>query len=777
MNKEKIREFFETGFDNGRINFEYILEGKKHSKVYKSKMKYYSKEAIKEFEEWNEQGYGIFYLPNGGGYKNEEITDFRACFVDMDIKDELEHEIVVSGFTGARNELQELVKARFNSLKKEQTFRYKQSFNERIIELEEMGIPPSAVVETKNGYHVYYLLEAGAQRHEFETIEGLLIYIFNADAAVKNPARLLRVPNTLHLKEPNDPFTIKLGIFKRNIRYDAEELIVRLKEIIENVNIKMDSQLCVNSNKAPTYNNKLLPSNKGLPARIGIDYSNIDIGNISLISRGFEGLPELKSRLGVDNQPELCYIDRNDIRQFLKRQNLKQLLGIESDRFLCIFHNSSNSSSGNIYKYEDKWFYKCHSSRCGVHYDIVQVIERMTRLPIHKAFNYLKQLYNIAEVKTEWQMDQEQLIDFNIEFLERFKYDVDLHNNYPFLSKFLRTKGTLSLLIQIHEVARRKLPQLATMKSLEVKNTNAIVFAPIRKVIEEILNHDSSAQNINKANTKVIIMIFMYLLNTIGIDELPDEMQKKVKEYQKSSFRNGETFRNLARYYEIVSMDTERLMLAEEMSKFFYSNHLTISSFKREQLLGLCGVEEANRVFPERVEEDISEINQRLSDLIYKLVIMKIGVQGWTCDSEVVELLRMENIDYKQLYKDNFKFNSNRKSELDLLEVNDYDKGFQCWLNTFLLRKMAAYMPVILVKTGYLKARVNKELRRRLNIPLHIKGSVYHQTVDSEEDNDDKASKIRRLKQNDTSLSNSKIAELMSCSRQYVSNVLKRQHR
>ncbi|WP_337034810.1 hypothetical protein [Paenibacillus illinoisensis] len=768
MNIEKTREFFETGFGSGKINFEYILEGKKHSKVYKSKMKYFSKEAIKEFEEWNEQGYGIFYLPNGGGYKNEEITDFRACFVDMDIKDELEHEIVASGFTGTRNDLQELVKVGFSSLNNEQRFGYKQLFKERIIELEEWGIPPSAVVETKNGYHVYYLLETGAQRHEFETIEGLLIYIFNADAAVKNPARLLRVPNTLHLKEPNDPFMIKLEIFKRNIRYDAAELIVCLNETIERVIIKLDSQLCVNRNKAPTYNNKLLLSKKGLPARMGIDYSNMDIGNVPLISRGFEGLPELKSRLGVDNQSELCYIDRNDIRQFLKRQNLKQLLGIESDRFLCIFHNSSNSSSGNIYKYENKWFYKCHSSRCGVHYDIVQVIERMTRLPIHIAFDYLKQLYNIAEVKTEWQMDQELLIDFNIEFLERFKYDVDLHNNYPFLSKFLRTKGTLSLLIQIHEVARRKLPQLATMKSLE--KTNAIVFAPIHQVIEEALNFDSNIKNINKANTKIVILIFFYLINTISTEELPNEMKKKLKEYRKS----GNTYKNVSRYYEIVSMDTERLILAEEMSKFFYESNLTISTFRREQLIRLCGTDEANRVFPERVEEEISEKNQKLAELIHYIVNEEIRFKGWTCIYEIVEQLKIVDIDYKQIYRESFKFRWNRESELDLLEVSDHDKGFQSWLKSFLIKKVVLNMPIVCVANEYVKARVNKELRSKFDIPIHTKGNVYYKAFNIEDFEENKASMIIKLKQNDTRLSNSKIAKLVNCSRQYVFNVLKK---
>ncbi|KJD46696.1 hypothetical protein [Paenibacillus terrae] len=775
----ETRDFIQVTANNGKTNFSYIFEGNEderlfNSKIHKSKMKYYSKEAIKEIEEWSKKGYGIYFLPNGGGYRNDEITEFRACFIDMDIKDEIEHEIIAAGFTGSPNELQELVKSKFYSLNSAEKTNYKQIFRSRVSELKQRGIPPSAIVETKNGFHVYYLLNNDTQRHQFETLEGFLIYIFNADMAVKNPARLLRVPDTLHLKDPNDPFTIKLEEWNRGIRYDAEDLIVRLRTVIEKVSIEADSQLCVNSRKAPTHNTKLLPKKRGLPSRIAIDYSSMDVGNIPLISKGFKGLPELKRKLELDNQDDLCYIDRDDIRQFLKRQNLKHLLGIDSDRFYCIFHNSSNSTSGNIYSYDDKWFYKCHSSRCGVHYDIVQIIERISRLPIHKAFDYLKELYNIAEIKTEWQLDQERLIEFNIEFLERFKYDMDLQENYPYLTKFLKTKGTLGLLIQIHEVARRKLPQLAKMRNMD--SSNAIVFAPMRKVIEELLSENSDLRNINKANTKVVIMIFMYLLNCVGVDQLPIEMQRGIEQYQKESRKNNIIhYNNIARYYEIVSMDTERLILAEEMSKFFYQNHLTISNFNREQLISLCGVEEGNRVFPDRSEEEIPGLNQSISKEISRVVNNLIWEKGWTHESEIIEHMDVSGFSLKQLYRDNFKYIPKKKSvELDSIAVLDNDVGFQKWSYGFLAKKLSMNIPAIISNQEYRKARVNKLLRKQFDIPIHIKGFVYHQEISEQgKQLEDKASHILRLKQHDLSLSNAKIASLVGCSRQYVSNVLK----
>lgn len=140
----ETRDFIQVTANNRKTNLSYIFEGNEDvqllkSKVHRSKMKYYSKEAAKEIEEWNKKGYGIYFLPNGGGYKNDEITEFRACFIDMDIKDEIENEFVAAGFTGSPNELQEMVKSKFYSLNDIEKLNYKKIFRNRIAELNNVG--------------------------------------------------------------------------------------------------------------------------------------------------------------------------------------------------------------------------------------------------------------------------------------------------------------------------------------------------------------------------------------------------------------------------------------------------------------------------------------------------------------------------------------------------------------------------------------------------------------------------------------------------------------
>ena len=82
---------------------------------------------------------------------------------------------------------------------------------------------PSLVVETKNGFHVYWNA-INATVENFEAIvSDRLIPIFNADKKAKDLSRILRVPGYYHLKDPNDPFLVK-QVFKSNAAYTEDQM-------------------------------------------------------------------------------------------------------------------------------------------------------------------------------------------------------------------------------------------------------------------------------------------------------------------------------------------------------------------------------------------------------------------------------------------------------------------------------------------------------------------------------------------------------------------------
>jgi len=169
-------------------------------------------------EDLNKQGFEAYFTVNGfegETHTKDHCTNLNAFFVDIDgRKDE--------------DEL-EKIKAR---------------------------IAPSFITETKNGYHIYWLLDEVIYRDEvtpeewtaavqkWERLEQTIVTTLNADPVVKDLTRILRVPKTLYWKKSGDawkggvknaPFTIK-GIFKQPANnYSMDQIAEAFPELTETV--------------------------------------------------------------------------------------------------------------------------------------------------------------------------------------------------------------------------------------------------------------------------------------------------------------------------------------------------------------------------------------------------------------------------------------------------------------------------------------------------------------------------------------------------------------
>ncbi|WP_342537601.1 hypothetical protein MKY15_11670 [Sporosarcina sp. FSL K6-1540] len=96
------------------------------------------------------------------------------------------------------------------------------------------GLRPAIVVETKNGYHVYWLLDNG-QYNSFKYIQMQLVQYFNGDKNCINESRVLRLPYFKHLKNINEPFMVKPQFSELKNRYTQEEMKNALPELEEDI--------------------------------------------------------------------------------------------------------------------------------------------------------------------------------------------------------------------------------------------------------------------------------------------------------------------------------------------------------------------------------------------------------------------------------------------------------------------------------------------------------------------------------------------------------------
>lgn len=123
----------------------------------------------------------LHYIPNLGGIKDKDITQFNAYFIDLDCGRD-EHD---------------------NYFDLDVVSHYKK---QKLKELQRFQPSPSAIVQTRNGLQAYWFIKDAPTLSQWKHIEKYLVKKFDADEKVKNPAKQMRLPCSVWVKDKNNPF-------------------------------------------------------------------------------------------------------------------------------------------------------------------------------------------------------------------------------------------------------------------------------------------------------------------------------------------------------------------------------------------------------------------------------------------------------------------------------------------------------------------------------------------------------------------------------------------
>lgn len=139
----------------------------------------------------NGAGHGVYVLVNqgdGNGRKAANVVGLRALFLDDDGKG-----AQPASFGGAGVEP-------FTAL------------------------PPTITVQSKAGQHNYFQLAQGEPLDQFTAAQQTIAAHFGTDSAVKDLARVMRVPGFLHMKDPANPYLVTV-VQVRAERYTIAEVL------------------------------------------------------------------------------------------------------------------------------------------------------------------------------------------------------------------------------------------------------------------------------------------------------------------------------------------------------------------------------------------------------------------------------------------------------------------------------------------------------------------------------------------------------------------------
>jgi hypothetical protein len=574
----------------------------------------YDERAQQELEKLNQQNYEIYFVPNSGGYSGDTITRFNCVFVDLD--------------KGRDNE------GEYYDL--EEVALYKQA---KLSEINNFELKPSYIIETRNGFHIYWLLEDGSTLEQFSECEERLISYFDGDLVVKNPARLLRLPSYYWNKDPKNKFMVRI-IQVSGSRYDISSIITHLPE--------------------PTPSEKGVNNRKKYKELLSTDdtkssFTTLGDNLINLKNKNIEAIQSIIKPKGATLN------SHDEVYDYLKKQDLRELLGLHGKTFNCIFHEDKKPSAGILIN-EDTghYIYNCMSSNCGVSLTIIQVVERLTKLNRVESLRFLRKLYKLDYQETDWQKEKKEILQEN----QRLIMSSELSLVYPEIDRMIRS--SVNELLFMNQLA---LNHLQT-EYFSDKQGNPIFFSSLRH-IAHLCGKDA-----RRLSDKISLFAYLGLIRKVPETEIPDKILSKAKQEAAKKKQH-----HLVSFYSISSYDEETFQFTKAKIKEYKELGFTMRGWGRELLLRTLGEEECNRVFPQMSGKKIPEQNHEMTSHIEHMALWLINHKGFTTEQEILFNL-VQNYGKKSLYE----------------------------------KQIKRIVPDLLSKYGLCKRRLNKELKEQLII-------------------------------------------------------------
>ena len=266
---------------------------------------------------------------------------------------------------------------------------------------------PTAIVETRNGYHVYWSCYGVTDAETWTTIENKLIDTIKiADPHARDVARLLRVPYSTWYKIPSEPYKIRLISAARN-QYPAADMLSLLTASAETI-----AAACVSYNnkygiedrapkKAATNTVRKTHSNSQ-PAVETPDNANIrSVKNLEIPANYVTGMlipftgdvaKEIKAKISM---AELLDLDYGHVFRCILDDH------VDNHPSAMIYHNATN----------DRYVCSCLDRR-GI--DVIDLVQRLAHCTYNDAITYLGKLigiYSPAKVRAPKKDECKNLID------------------------------------------------------------------------------------------------------------------------------------------------------------------------------------------------------------------------------------------------------------------------------------------------------------------------------------------------------------------------------
>lgn len=534
--------------------------------------------------------HNIYFIPNIGGTKVEDIKELKVFFVDLDAGKISKDEFLPG-----------------KAVKKYKTEQWKK--------INAFSIPPSFVVETRNGMHLYWKIKEEITHELWQRIEDALVDYFDGDINVKHCAKQMRLPGSVWRKDPNYP-EYPCRILQYNDVYTCIASYCNLFNISES-ETKIESK--ENNNKF-RYKKPKPPKNKSISPQVFTNYKQL-----------FDYLTK-------------------EISMFDYLQEFHNLVGTNQRSFCCIMHKDKHPSA-SIFKVDSGVeLYCCNSTSCGFKGNIIQVVSELKDCSRSESINFICKNLNI-EYKVDERLksileDNKHTITDDIQYSH-----TDLYNS---MYRYVKT------LKELHDIA---------IDSLEYSSTEGkfLFTVSIKHISKRMGKRDKK-----KISTDIAFLSLLKLIEKVDLDtdtDVPKEYEKYVRRFQNKHNKD-----NYITVFSIPSYTYKVLTECEGVAKQVKEKGLRKTHFSYEAVANAFDKQTADRVFPQIKGKSVKSIDNFLLQTV-NILLEKDGyftlntVKGFYSDNDVffrektyirqipaiMQMLNLEKVKASKKIKEDYK--------------------------------------------------------------------------------------------------------------------------
>lgn len=519
--------------------------------------------AEKVFKKYQKDGCGIYVVINNGGSRINAIKKISAQFIDLDFGKipKLDASGQITKDDKNKTVYEYRTKEEIEELKEEALF-----------VLSKFSLEPTIIVETANGFHVYWVLDRKAKQYlpKFVELQKALIRHFDSDPKVITLERVQRVPGYFHLKDPNNPFLIKTIFCEPKNIYTQEQIAIALGLKLEDIKDDLAQE-----------NTKKKLTSKGT-----IKKQQNKEQQVGLSPLAEEDAPSKK--IEFDNFADAFdYAKTQDLRKYIhKILNIANPINVELGvAFNCLWHDDSRPSM--VIDGKDGYFRVfCNSTNCDLNndnygLDIFNLAQKVHELTFVKAMEYVFSLLNIQIKKSEWIESQKKKYELNALFLNDL--NADSADRYPFLDRIL--KSSFLVLNYINTIA------LIHIREDFIYQNESVFFTSNRYLAKRAFRG-----NYQKVNKFINLWAVLGLITKNIKYELPNRIKKKaIKLAQKRT--KGSKKRQIIEFYAMPNFYDVAEEAEKRAKKLITEGKFKIDLISKNYITNLFGEDFANQIY------------------------------------------------------------------------------------------------------------------------------------------------------------------------------------